>query len=78
MVFDEVAYTEDTEAEYKLNTMVHGFWASAVIDMTTIRNTVAKLHMDYHFIFTGHETETPESFEAIVPLVKRTTAYGAC
>lgn len=75
--FDEVAYTEDTEAEYKLNTMVHGFWASAVTDMETIRNTVAKFRMDYHLSFTGHETETAESFEAIVPLVKRSTVYGA-
>lgn len=75
--FDEVAYTEDTEAEYKLNTMVHGFWASAVTDMNTIRNTVATFRMDYHLSFTGHEYETPEYFEAVVPLVRRSTVYGA-
>ncbi len=69
--FDDVAYTDDTEAEYKLNTMVHGFWASAVTDMNTIRNTVAKFRMDYQLVFTE-----PESFEAVVPLVRRSTAYG--
>ena len=75
--FDEVAYTEDMEAKYKLNTMVHGFWASGVTDMDTIRNTVANFRMDYHLSFTGHESETAQSFETVVPLVRRTTVYGA-
>lgn len=75
--FDEVAYTEDAEAEYKLNTLVHGFWASGVTDIGTIRNTVATFRMDYRISFTGHEYETARSFQAIVPLVKRGTAYGA-
>jgi hypothetical protein len=74
--FDEVAFTEDTEAEYKLGTMVHGFWASAVTDMDTIRNTVATFRMDYRISFTGHEDETAESFQAVVPLVRRSTVYG--
>jgi hypothetical protein len=74
--FDRVAFTENTEAEYKLNTMVHGFWASAVVDMTSIRNTVAKLRMDYHISFTGHESEVPQFIETIVPLVRRATVYG--
>jgi hypothetical protein len=75
--FDEVAFTEDIEAAYSLSTMVHGFWASAVTDMGTIRNGVATFRMGYRLSFTGHETETPESFEVIVPLIKRSTVYGA-
>jgi hypothetical protein len=74
--FDEVAYTDDTEAEYKLDTMVHGFWASGVTDVDTIRNTVATFRMDYRLTFTGHESETAKSFETVVPLVRRTTVYG--
>ena len=73
--FKEVAYTEDTEAEYKLNTMVHGFRASAVTEMDTIRNTVAKFRMDYRMSFTGHESESAEFFETVVPLVRRETVY---
>jgi len=73
--FEEVAYTEDTEAEYKLNTMVHGFWAWAVTDMDTIRNTVATFRMDYRISFTGHESEKAESFETVVPLVRQMTVY---
>jgi hypothetical protein len=74
--FEEVAYTEDTEADYKLNTIVHGFWSSAVTDMDTIQNTVATFRMDYRISFTGHEIEMAESFETVVPLVRRTTVCG--
>jgi len=74
--FNELGFTEDLEAEYKLNTMVHGFWAAAVVDMDTIRDTVAKLRMDYHISFTGHESEAAEFFEIVVPLVRRRTVYG--
>jgi len=74
--FDEVAFTEETEAEYELDTMVHGFWAVGVADMATIRNTVARFRMDYRLSFTGCETEPLQCFEAIVPLVRRSTAYG--
>ncbi|MFZ0912778.1 MAG: hypothetical protein WBQ76_04440 [Candidatus Korobacteraceae bacterium] len=74
--FDEVAYSEATEAEYKLDTMVHGFRASAVTDIDTIRNTIATFRMDYSFSFTGHEDEITGSFQAVVPLVKRSTVYG--
>ncbi len=74
--FDTVEFTEETQAEYKLNTMVHLFWAAGVTDMKTIRNTVATLRLDYRISFTGHESEVAEHFEAIVPLVRRCTVYG--
>jgi len=74
--FASGAFTEEIQAEYKLNTMVHQFWAVGVTDMVTIRNTVAKFRMDYRLSFTDHEAEVAERFEAIVPLVRRSTAYG--
>jgi len=74
--FDEVGFTEDLEAEYKFNTMVHGFSASAVTDLASIRNTVAKLRLDYHISFTGHPTEEPDCLELIVPVLRRPTVYG--
>ena len=74
--FEEVAFTEDIQAEYKNDTMVHWFWASAVTDMKVIRNSVGKFRMDYLLSFTGHPTEEPDYFETIVPLVKRPTIYG--
>jgi hypothetical protein len=74
--FDEVSFTEQTQAEYKLDVMVHGFHASAVTDMDTIRNTVANLRVDYSFSFTGGPDEITDSFQAVVPLVRRSTVYG--
>jgi len=74
--FDEVSFTEATEAEYKLDVMVHEFRASAVTDMETIRSTVANFRMDYSFSFTGGEDEIAGCFEAVVPLIRRSTVYG--
>ena len=72
----EVAVTEEIQCEYKLNTMVHGFCASAVIDTATIRDTVAKLRLDYHISFTGNPSEGPQCFETVVPVFVRRTVYG--
>lgn len=74
--FDRVAFSEETQAEYKFEVMVHDFWASGVTGMEKIRNTVAEFSMDYSFSFTGHPDEITGRFQAIVPLIKRTTAYG--
>lgn len=74
--FDSVAFTECIETEYKLNTMVHGFWAHGVTDISKIRDTVAKLRLDYHLSFTGHPEEEPSHFEVVVPVLRRRTAYG--
>jgi hypothetical protein len=68
---DEVAYTEDTEAEHNLNTMVHGFWASGVTDMDTIRNTAATFRMDYRLSFTAIIRQSPLNQRVLFLLQKR-------
>lgn len=73
--FEQISYTEDTQAEFVLDTMVHWFWASAVTDMEVIRNSVGIFRMDYLVSFTGHPTEEPDFFEAIVPLIRKPTVY---
>jgi len=71
VVFDQVSFTEDLTCKYEMETMVHGFWASAIADMPVIKDTVARLRVDYHLSFTGHPSETPAFFEAVVPLIRR-------
>lgn len=73
--FDSVSFTEVPESKLELNTMIHGFWASAVTDMDVISNGVGTFRMDYHISFTGLSSEEPEYFETIVPLLKRKTIY---
>lgn len=73
--FDEVGFTEGVEAPFQLNTMMHGFSASAVTDMKEIRDTVGKLRLDYLISFTGHPSEEPGCFEAVVPMLRRHSAY---
>ncbi len=74
--FGSVAFTESVEAEYKLNTMVHGVWAHGITDIPKIQDTVATLRLDYHVSFTGHPEEEPSHFEVVVPVLKRRPAYG--
>jgi len=72
--FNEVSFTCDVEC-YEMETMVHGFWASGIIEMERIKDTVGELTLNYHLSFTGHPTEEPESISYIVPVIKRSTVY---
>jgi len=67
----DVSYSDS--CRYRLETMVHDFWASGVADMKTIENGVGTLRLDYHISFTGHPSEEPVSFETVVPLLRRTS-----
>lgn len=74
--FEEISFTEETQAKYQFETMTHGFWASAITEMKVMENQVGKFRMDYLISFTGHPSEQPSSFQTIVPLVRRQTQYG--
>lgn len=74
---NEIGFTDDMDCKMALNTMVHSFWASGITDMEVIRGGVATLRLDYRISFTGHPSEEAEYFEVIVPVVRRSTVYGA-
>ncbi len=72
--FQEVSFSSDVEC-YAMETMVHGFWGSGVLEMDKTEDTVGQLILDYHLSFTGHATEKPASISYVVPVIKRSTAY---
>lgn len=76
MVFDDVAFAENMECEYHLDTMIHEFWASGITEMNCIKFSVGMLCVNFLFSFTGHPSEQSDSVEYIVPLIPIRTAYG--
>lgn len=72
--FQEVSFSCDVEC-YEMETMVHGFWASSILEMEKIKDTVGELTLNYYLSFTGHPYENPESICYIVPVIKRSTVY---
>ena len=76
VVFNDISYTDALTCKYELETMVYDFWASAIADMQQIKDGIAKLRLDYRISFTGHPSESPKFFEAVVPLIKRTSIYA--
>lgn len=70
------SYTLCTETAFALDTMVHEFTGSGVVDMQPMVNTVAILRIDYHLSFTGHPTEKPEFYETKAPLIAVTHKYN--
>lgn len=69
IAFDEIEYS--VGCEYALETMAHSFLASTITNLTNIKSGLARLRVTYHLSFTGHPYEEPNSFEKIVPLVRR-------
>lgn len=67
---DDISFTDD--CRYELETMIHGFCASAVTSLPVLKYKAARLVFDYHISFTGHPCEEPASISLIVPLVNRT------
>jgi hypothetical protein len=67
---DEIAFADS--CQYEPETMIHGFWASAVTNLPVLKYKAARLAIDYHISFTGHPSEEPTSISLIVPLVNRT------
>ena len=75
---DDVGWGYDMECEIEMDTMVHKFSAAGITDMDMISDGVALLRMDYTISFTGHPSEKPGFFEAVVPMIARSTVYGVC
>ena len=71
ITFEDISYSVAIVCEYSFNTMVHNFYASTVTNLNDINQSLALLKVIYHISFTGHPCEEPESFEKIVPIIKR-------
>ena len=71
------SYSDWTFCKYEGDTMVHDFWANGVADMPTIKDGIGTLRVTYRLGFTNHPSEGYESFDAVVPLVKRETVFDS-
>ena len=70
--FDEVAYSE--HCTYKMNHMVHDFWASGSTPYGAMRDTtVGLLRIEYR-LFSFEGQGEPSVIEQVVPVVARGTA----
>lgn len=72
-----VSYCDWTFCKYEGDTMVHEFWANGVSDMPTIKNGIGTLRVTYRLSFTNHPCEGYESFDVVVPLVRRETVFDS-
>ena len=67
--FESVSWSEDSR--YELDVMMHDLWAVFIGDVGKVRDGVGRLWLDYHISFTGHPSEEPGRFEALVPVLDR-------
>ena len=68
VIFDELSYTES--CLYKMEHMIHEFWASGTTNMSVIKNGAGLLILEYRlFSFDGQGS--PSVIEAIVPVLAR-------
>jgi hypothetical protein len=67
--FEHISYSVSRVCLYEFDTMVHSFQASAVTNLTDIRNSVGRLKVTYELFH--HPCMKPDSFERIVPIIKR-------
>lgn len=72
-----VSYSDWTFGKYDGETMVHDFWANGVADLPTIKDGIGTLRVTYRLSFTNHPYEGYESFDVVVPLVKRETIFDS-
>ena len=65
---DDYSYTYD--CLYRMDHMIHEFWASGTAQMESIRDSAALLRVEYRlFSFPGQGT--PERIELVVPVLAR-------
>lgn len=65
---DDYSYTYD--CLYRMEHMIHEFWASGAIEMESIHDGAALLHIEYRlFSFPGQGD--PERIELVVPVLAR-------
>ena len=68
VIFDELSYTES--CLYKMEHMIHEFWASGTTNMSVIKDGAGLLRLEYRlFPFEGQGS--PSVIEAIVPVLAR-------
>jgi hypothetical protein len=69
--FDNISYSHCAFFEFAFDTMAHRFKASTITDLTSIKPSLALLRVNYNISFTGHHYEEAESFEKVVPIIRR-------
>lgn len=70
--FDEVGYSED--CTYKLDHMVHDFWAAGSMPYGAMRDTTVGLLLIEYRLFSFEGQGEPSVIEQVVPVVARGTA----
>lgn len=66
--FDEWAYTEN--CLYKMEHMIHSFWASGTTNMEVIKDGAGLLRFEYR-LFSYEGQGDPSIIEAVVPVLAR-------
>ncbi len=72
--FENISYSVPTVCRYEFETMVHDFHASTVTNLIDIGNCVGRLKVTYELF--GHPCVKPDSFEKIVPIIRRYYSHG--
>ena len=68
IIFDELSFTES--CLYRMDHMIHEFWASGATNMGTIKDGAGLLRFEYRlFSFDGQGS--PSIIETIVPVLAR-------
>jgi hypothetical protein len=68
VIFDELSYTES--CLYKMEHMIHEFWASGTTNMSVIKDGAGLLRLEYR-LFSFEGQGSPSVIEAIVPVLAR-------
>jgi hypothetical protein len=67
---DSVAYSEHPLCKFDGRSMLHDFWATALLQYIPVKDCVADLRLMYHFSFSGHPSEEPLFLERRVPVIR--------
>lgn len=73
--FTSVAHSVGVLCELEMDHMLHTFYAKATTDLGDHTIGIGRLMLDYHVSFTGHPSEKPAVFEAVVPVVRCRSRY---
>jgi hypothetical protein len=65
---DEYSYTDD--CIYRMDHMIHEFWASGAVSMETIKDTAGLLRIEYR-LFSYEGQGAPSVIEQVVPVLAR-------
>jgi hypothetical protein len=68
IIFDELSFTEG--CLYKMDHMIHDFWASGTTNMSIIKNGAGLLQFEYK-LFSSEGQGSPSVIKTIVPVLAR-------